>query len=94
MTHRRLLLEEGIKITCGDRDASYGEPINNFSNTAAIINAVMGLSLTASDVALIMVCVKMARMGQHASDDTYIDAAVYAAIVGELTAIENERTEQ
>ena len=97
MTHRKELLEAGIKATCGERDEEYGDPKVNLENTARLWNAYLGAKypeleklLTAEDVSWLNVLQKVSRAASHpgtmssVGDDTYIDAAVYSAIAGEV----------
>ena len=97
MTHRKELLEAGIAATCGERDEEYGDPRPNFENTASLWNAYIRakypnaeMMFTCEDVAWLNNLQKMSRAISHpgvmssVGDDTYIDAAVFAAIAGEL----------
>lgn len=77
MPFREIILENAIRHTCGDRNAQYGSPESNFSNTADLWNAYLRskygsrcigyenlpgeFCLTAEDVAWLMVLLKMAR---------------------------------
>lgn len=97
------LLKQGAELTAGDRNIEYGEPQENFENVALLWNAYLNgkyggeiideknAQLTPEDVAWFCVLLKTARtfIGKPKAD-TYIDAAVYSAIAGEL-AILNER---
>jgi hypothetical protein len=98
MPMRKELLETAIKLTCGDRQEQYGDPLDNLLNTAtlfqAYLEAKMGsrslgygpnqYALSAEDVAWLNVLQKIARtMTGVPKPDTYIDAAAYAAIAGE-----------
>jgi len=89
-------LETAISLTNGDRDKSYGPPINNLTDCAELWNtyirakqrATNNLELDAEDVAWMMVLVKMTRSfqkGYHA--DNYTDATAYSAIAGECREI-------
>ena len=93
MTHRKELLKAGIAATCGSRDKEYGPPEVNLQNTANLWNAYMackhditdGVLFTAEDVAWLNTLQKISRAASGpAGDDTYIDAAVYSAIAGEV----------
>ena len=92
MTHRKELLKAGIAATCGSRDKEYGPPEVNLQNTANLWNAYLlakfhdqEFDVTAEDVALMNVLQKVSRAASGpAGDDTYVDAAAYAAIAGEV----------
>jgi hypothetical protein len=72
-------------LVSGDRNASHGEAHVNFENIRALWSAYLDRELTAVDVALMMVLLKVARTkaGRHNPDD-YVDAVGYAALAGEL----------
>jgi hypothetical protein len=91
------LLRRGISLTSGDRNKTYGDPWDNFTDCALLWKAYLGAKygfvgkLVAEDVAHMMQLVKMARTfsgGYH--DDNYIDNATYGAIAGECRKIEQE----
>lgn len=76
--------EEAAAII-GERGHDYGGIEDNFENIARIANAVLGRALTAHDVAIIMACVKLARMRTSPSKrDNYLDCANYLAFAAEL----------
>lgn len=96
---RKQILEAAIKCVCGDRDEQYGSPEKSFEAIADLWNAYLyhnkqnpdGL-ITARDVAAMMVLFKVARIATGtATEDSWVDAAGYAACGGGLEA-DNERT--
>lgn len=85
-TVRDDVLQEARKITAADRNSSYGEPEDNFQNIADIWNAQGYRSgpalelLTATDVALMMAGLKLARLKHNPTHrDSWVDMAGYAA---------------
>lgn len=82
------LLDEAKGYVTKDRNASYGEPEDNFSNIAEIWNA-QGFRfgggegvrpITSTDVALMMVGMKLARLKHNPTHhDSWVDAAGYVA---------------
>lgn len=80
---RTELLEEAIRLTTGDRNRSYGGPVGNFTDISAIWNVQISHKLkeplTTSDVAALMIGVKMARIKASPTRDNWADAAGYAA---------------
>ena len=78
-------LSHAIELVGGDRQKDYGDKVDNHNNIAKLWSAYLGISVTAHDVALMMVLLKMARtkLGQ-VSRDTYIDMSAYSAIAGEI----------
>ncbi len=85
------LLKQGIELTSGDRNIQYGEPRVNFANVAALWTAYlqskydMPAVITPEDVAWLNVLQKCGRtfLGVP-KEDSYIDAAIFAAIAGEV----------
>lgn len=85
-TPRGAILREAETLITGDRNKNYGNPTENFDTTAALWNAQLGHKLkpgesfTATDVALLMVQLKMARLKTSTSKrDHYLDIAGYIA---------------
>jgi len=78
---RRGLLERAANSVDGDRDMEYGGPEDSFNTIATIWNAMMGHEYTATDVAMMMAGLKLARLantrGEH--EDSWVDLAGYAA---------------
>lgn len=82
-------LQEAARLTAGDRNVDYGPPVENYEQTAAIFNAMTGRDLTASEGALFMVAVKLARLRTSPTKaDNYIDAMAYLGIVHECAEAE------
>ncbi|KMS86161.1 hypothetical protein ACZ91_38355 [Streptomyces regensis] len=81
---RAELLHEAAEVITGDRNKSYGEPTANFDNTARVWTAQLGHKLkdgaefTASDVAQLMIGLKLARLVADPKRDTWLDIAGYA----------------
>ncbi len=92
MTDRKELLEKAIDVTCNSRQAEYGTPRENLTNTADLWNAYFEAKyvgyvekITAEDVAWLNTLQKISRATSgQAGDDTYLDAAAYSAIAGEV----------
>lgn len=87
---RAKVLQEAESLITGDRNASYGTPTQNFQNTADLLNVQFGHKLkerfTATDVAMIMIQLKMARLiASPNKRDNWVDLAGYAACGFETT---------
>jgi len=94
---RTEILKHAAKIAGEDRQQEYGDPWMNLTNTATLWEAYimakfdgriidpLQFKLTAEDVAWLNVLQKMSRtfVGKPKMD-TYVDAAAYAAIAGEV----------
>ena len=77
---RRELLEKAIEITEGARQQHYGSPEDNFGNIANLWSVYLGKPLSKTDVAVMMILMKTARlMSDPTHDDSWIDIAGYAA---------------
>lgn len=85
VTPRGRVLREAENLITGDRNQTYGSPTQNFQNTADIWNALMGHkfkdghSFTPTDVANLMIGLKLARMVAQPKRDNFVDIAGYAA---------------
>jgi hypothetical protein len=77
-------LDEAKQIICGDRQDSYGNPEDSFSQIASLWTAYLGRVILPSDVAHMMILFKVARcLGQKITRDNYIDIQGYAAIAAD-----------
>ena len=73
-------LREAARLISGDRDKQYGGPEDNFSRIAKMWSVVVDYEITSEDVAMMMVCLKVARYASKSGfqPDTWIDIAGYA----------------
>lgn len=94
VTPRVEALREAAALITGDRQDEYGPPEVNFQRIADLWKIVLGVEFTPSQVALAMLCLKLARGAQGYKRDTYIDAAGYAALMIELAEKEENDREQ
>jgi hypothetical protein len=72
------ILEEALRITKGDRNASYGPPDQDFQRTASMWSAIKGVQFEAREVALFMVALKLSRETHQRKRDNWVDIAGYA----------------
>ena len=80
-SERVSLLSEAAALTAGDRNKTYGDPVENMQHIADIFNAWTGLDLTARQVAQVHVATKMARRTTTPDHrDSYVDAMAYTGI--------------
>lgn len=70
----------------GDRANSYGPVSDSFWRTAHLWSAYHGSEFTAKDVGVMMLLLKVSRMAapDGGTDDTFVDAAAYAALANEV----------
>lgn len=82
---REKVLKSALEYVSKDRNTAYGEPEDNFQNIADVWNG-MGFSredgdpITATDVAKLMIGMKLARLKHNPThEDSWTDIAGYAA---------------
>jgi hypothetical protein len=83
------LLDEASKLTAGDRNETYGEPVENMQHTADIFNAWNkdGITLTARHITMVHQATKMARRTITPDHrDSYVDNMAYTGIEYECVA--------
>lgn len=85
--NRKEILETAIDVVCEKRQDAYGNCEDNFSLIAKLWSDYTETDITAKDVAMMMILLKMARIktGNYKSDN-FVDIAGYAACGGEAAA--------
>ena len=85
MTTRQEILNEAAELVTRQRESDYGTPEQSYTRIAHFWSVYTGVDLNATDVALMMTLLKVAR-AQHnpASLDSWVDIAGYAATGGEV----------
>lgn len=85
-TIRGQLLLDAKRTTEQEREAEYGSPSKNFGDIAAAWSLILGTGITADQVALMMLQLKVMRLAHDPSNrDSWLDAAAYAAIGHEVS---------
>lgn len=86
ISNRRSLLNEAADLVDGDRNASYGDPLQDFTRTAQFWSTYLSdkvngpVSLDAHDVAVLMALLKISRITWSPEKrDHWADLAGYAA---------------
>ena len=92
------ILKEANTIIYGDREKTYGHPSKNLETIAtmwnAYVNAKVGNSLNAKDVAAMMVLVKVARFANDPDHrDNLVDMCGYAALIERCDETPQEKEE-
>lgn len=92
---RKGILDEASQYVTQDRNASYGEPEDNFGAIAAVWHAQgfrkfdkhgVPVAINATDVALMLAGMKLARLKTNPSHrDSWVDLAGYAACGADTT---------
>jgi hypothetical protein len=89
----RSILDEAIECTSGDRRRDYDHARPNHERIAGYWNAhlrAIGItgSLSAADVAMMMILLKVARQARTPKRDNLVDIAGYARCVAQIEEIE------
>ena len=78
-----VILAEADRIINGDRQRDYGDRQQSFDAIASLWSAYLGVSVAATDVAHLMILLKISRAttgGNTGKRDSYVDMAGYAAL--------------
>jgi hypothetical protein len=75
------ILEEAQRLILGDRNKSYDHPLDNFNRIARIWSVIFGFPVSAEQVGLAMVGVKLAREAYSPKRDNLVDGAGYFGTV-------------
>ena len=85
------IADYAVSLVTGNRQDDYGHPLDDFSRTAKIWEAILGTSVTAEQVALCMVGVKIAREANRQKLDNTVDGIGYFLT---LAMVQQERAER
>ena len=84
MRHANRLLEEATR-TLAERGESYGSPQPLFENVAKRWSLTLGTEVTAAQVVLCLIELKLARLNSNFKHhDSMVDVAGYAGILNEI----------
>ena len=75
------ILIEAARIRGGERNADYGDAVENFRRITEIANAITGLELTPAQCCKVMIAVKLARELHNHKRDNLVDMCGYADIL-------------
>ena len=81
----RTILKEAEEIIYGDREQTYGDPGVNLRNIADYWSILFNIEVSAPQVALAMVLLKVAREQHQHKHDNLVDAAGYLALIERIT---------
>jgi hypothetical protein len=76
----------------GPRNTTYGPPEDNFRQIAELWSCHLGRNVYATDVAIMMILLKVARLRANPThEDSWVDIAGYAACGAELNDVPEAR---
>lgn len=78
------ILDEAKKIIGGERREAYGEANESFNQIANLWMAYLGKGVTAHDVAMCMILLKLVREKHAHKTDNLVDICGYAALASTL----------
>lgn len=88
MSAEPTILEEAQSLVYGDRQASYGHPFDDYTRTARMWEAILGMTpytITPRVACLMMAAVKISREVNKPKRDNLVDLAGYAACAQRCT---------
>ena len=85
------IADYAVRLVSGDRQNDYGHPLDDFTRAGKIWEAILGFPVTAEQVALCMVGVKIDRDFHGQKIDNAIDGIGYFLT---LTMVQQERAER
>jgi len=92
---RETILQEAQRLTHGPRQADYSHPLDDYTRTAALVNAAFAHKLKEpfmpEEVTLIMALVKISRQVHKPKRDNMVDLAGYAWCTDDIPAERNRR---
>jgi len=87
----RDLASYAANLVTGDKQDLYGHPLDDFTRAGKIWEAILGVPVSAEQVALCMVGIKISRQTNRAKLDNVIDGIGYFLT---LAMVQEERAER
>ena len=85
-------LTERVNAILTNRREMYGPPHRNFDDIARMWSVVFGIPVTSRQVALAMICTKIARDLNSPQEDNLLDIAGYADCADQIVHIPRHDT--
>ena len=93
--HRVKILDDAKHAITKDRNHTYGSPSSDFLRASKIASVATGKEITAADIALIQIAVKLSRLNHSPGHlDSCIDIAGYIACYYEVIRLHDDRLEE
>ena len=81
------ILQIAAELVSGPRDREHGDKLRNHRNIADLWSAYLGVRITAMDVALMQVLLKVARTKTGSLNlDDFVDICGYGGCAGEIAS--------
>lgn len=84
------ILEQADKLTAHDRNEDYGHPVHDFGRTAEMWSTLLNHKITARQVGLCMIALKLSRQFNKPKKDNLIDIAGYARTIEMIDEYERD----
>lgn len=82
---------KALDLVYGDRNKSYGHPHDDYTRTAALWSAFLGVPITADQAAMCMVLVKISREANKPKPDNRVDMHGYILVYDRILNRERGR---
>lgn len=83
---RKFFIDKAGELISGQRADDYGDATESFRRIAVIWSAILGVKVTAEQVAACMIGLKLGRLSNETShEDSWVDIIGYAALGGEAS---------
>jgi len=80
------IVQEGKEIVGGDRQEDYGDIHESFNRIAGLWSAYLAHPVNATDVAKMMILLKVSRARHKDHHDSYVDIVGYVECIDRLLA--------
>ena len=87
------VLEEAIKCITSERASVYGPYENESDRACRIFEIITGIKLEPKHVAILMMCVKLAREANLHKQDNLVDLCGYAGLYNQLAEADDSKKE-
>lgn len=80
-------MDEAVKVVNGDRQEDYGDAKESFERIAALWSPLLGTPVTAKQVALCMIALKLSRATTSDKHDTVVDIIGYGMCLEKIMEV-------